>query len=471
MSLRVVVDARPLDAPFLRRRGIGRFAASLVPELAGVAAERGGELELLRERGSDGSEFAAGDADLAGMPVVRLPRAPVPERVADLPDQLLLPVALRRRRPDVFGALSMYRLPLAPGVTTVVTMHDVIPLMRPGQLKTGIVHGLLYAAVRRADRVIAVSEAGRRDLVAHLDISAERVDVVYEAAGPQFVPTEQKVELIDALSATGVAKIEVTSFVSPKAVPNLRDAETVMAGIRRNPEVKYVALIANLKGAERAIAARADEVNLVVSVSETHNRANVRRSTDASFEGFREIMRELDGTGIAVAGALSTAFGCPFEGEQAPGRVMEFVGRYVELGVRSVTLADTTGMGHPKQVLDLCTGVRERWPELELALHFHNTRGMGLANVLSGLATGVQHYEACLGGLGGCPFAPGATGNICTEDLVHMLECMGYTTGVNLDKLLAVSKRLGAIVSHDLPGQVVKAGKATDLHPIPGGLH
>jgi len=288
---------------------------------------------------------------------------------------------------------------------------------------------------------------------------------------PQFVPTEQKVELIDALSATGLAKIEVTSFVSPKAVPNLRDAETVMAGIKRNPSVKYVALVANLKGAERAIAARADEVNLVVSVSETHNRANVRRSTDASFEGFGEIMRKLEGTGIAVTGALSTAFGCPFEGEQAPGRVMKFVQRCVELGADSVTLADTTGMAHPKQVLDLCAEVRDRWPDLELALHFHNTRGMGLANVLSGLAAGVQHYEACLGGLGGCPFAPGATGNICTEDLVHMLECMGYTTGVSLYKLLAVSKRRGAIVSHDLPGQVVKAGKATDLHPVPGGLH
>ena len=288
---------------------------------------------------------------------------------------------------------------------------------------------------------------------------------------PQFVPTDKKIELIDALSETGLAKIEVTSFVSPKAVPNLRDAETVMAEIKRNPAVKYVALIANVKGAERAVAARADEVNLVVSVSETHNLANVRRSTEASFEGFEEIMRKLEGTGISVAGALSTAFGCPFEGEQAPGRVMEFVGRYVELGVRSVTLADTTGMGHPKQVLDLCTGVGERWPELELALHFHNTRGMGLANVLSGLAAGVQHYEACLGGLGGCPFAPGATGNICTEDLVHMLECMGYTTGVNLDRLLGVSRRLGAIVSHDLPGQVVKAGKATDLHPVPGSLH
>src|SRR5258706_2372535 len=246
---------------------------------------------------------------------------------------------------------------------------------------------------------------------------------------PQFVPTEKKVELIDALSVTGLAKIEVTSFVSPKAVPNLRDAETVMAGIKRNPEVKYVALIANLKGAERAIAARADEVNLVVSVSETHNRANVRRSTDASFEGFKEIMRELDGTGIAVAGALSTAFGCPFEGEQAPGRVMEFVGRYVELGVNSVTLADTTGMGHPKQVLDLCTGVRERLPEMELALHLHNTRAMRLANVLSGLAAGGHHFDACLGGLGGCPVPPGATGNLYTEELVHMLGSNGYTTG------------------------------------------
>jgi len=288
---------------------------------------------------------------------------------------------------------------------------------------------------------------------------------------PQFVPTERKIDLIDALSGTGLAKIEVTSFVSPKAVPNLRDAEVVMAGIKRNPSVKYVALIANLKGAERAMAARADEVNLVVSVSETHNLANVRRSTDASFEGFEEIIGELGGTGIAVAGALSTAFGCPFEGEQAPDRVMGFVGRYIELGVDSVTLADTTGMAHPAQVLDLCSEVRDRWPELELALHFHNTRGMGLANILSGLAAGVQHYEACLGGLGGCPFAPGATGNICTEDLVHMLECMDHSTGVDLDQLLAISRSLAAIVGHELPGQVVKAGKTTDLHPIPGNLN
>src|SRR6195256_2343915 len=288
---------------------------------------------------------------------------------------------------------------------------------------------------------------------------------------PLWVPTEQKIELIDRLSATGVAKIEATSFVSPKAVPNLRDAEEVMAGITRNPDVSYVALVPNARGAERALAADVDEMVLVVSVSETHNRANVGGTVAQSFAGFGEVFDVARGSGKAITGALATSFGCPFEGVIPEQQVMDGVARYVDLGVAGVTLADTTGMANPRQVEALVRRVRERWPELELALHFHNTRGMGLANVLAGLAAGVTHYEACLGGLGGCPFAPGATANICTEDLVHMLECMGYTTGVDLDRLLAASRRLGGIVSHDLPGQVVKAGKATDLHPVPGGLH
>jgi hydroxymethylglutaryl-CoA lyase len=168
-----------------------------------------------------------------------------------------------------------------------------------------------------------------------------------------------------------------------------------------------------------------------------------------------------------VVGALATSFGCPFEGVIPEQQVLDAVARYVELGVNAVTLADTTGMANPRQVEALVKRVRARWPDLELALHFHNTRGMGLANVLAGLAAGVTHYEGCLGGLGGCPFAPGATGNICTEDLVHMLHCMGYDTGVDLDLLLATSRRLGEIVGHELPGQVVKAGKTTDLHPAP----
>jgi hydroxymethylglutaryl-CoA lyase len=284
---------------------------------------------------------------------------------------------------------------------------------------------------------------------------------------PAWVPTERKIELIDRLSATGVAKIEATSFVSPKAVPNLRDAEAVMAGITRNSAVTYVALVPNARGAERALAADVDEMVLVVSVSETHNRANVRRSVAESFSGFREVFDVARGSRQTVAGALATSFGCPFEGVIPEQQVLDGVARYVDLGVDSVTLADTTGMANPIQVEALVRRVRVRWPDLDLALHFHNTRGMGLANVVAGLAAGVAHYEGCLGGLGGCPFAPGATGNICTEDLVHMLESMGYDTGVDLDALIAASRRLGEIVGHELPGQVVKAGKSTDLHPSP----
>jgi hydroxymethylglutaryl-CoA lyase len=284
---------------------------------------------------------------------------------------------------------------------------------------------------------------------------------------PQWVPTERKIELIDRLSATGVAKIEASSFVSPKAVPNLRDAEAVMAGIARNPAVTYVALVPNARGAERALAADVDEMVLVVSVSETHNRANVRRSVAESFAGFAEVFDVARGSGTAITGALATSFGCPFEGLIPEQQVMDGVARYVERGVAGVTLADTTGMANPRQVEALVRRVRGRWPELELALHFHNTRGMGLANVLGGLTAGVVRYEGCLGGLGGCPFAPGATGNICTEDLVHMLHSMGYETGVDLDRLLATSRRLAEIVGHDLPGQVVKAGKSTDLHAAP----
>jgi hydroxymethylglutaryl-CoA lyase len=171
-----------------------------------------------------------------------------------------------------------------------------------------------------------------------------------------------------------------------------------------------------------------------------------------------------------VVGALATSFGCPFEGVIAEQQVQDAVARYVDLGVSGVTLADTTGMANPRQVETLTGKVRARWPGLDLALHFHNTRGMGLANVLAGLAVGVNRYEGCLGGLGGCPFAPGATGNICTEDLVHMLQAMGYDTGVDLEALLAASRRLGEIVAHELPGQVVKAGRSTDLHRPPANL-
>lgn len=284
---------------------------------------------------------------------------------------------------------------------------------------------------------------------------------------PSWIPTERKIEIVDLLSQTGVAKIEATSFVSPKAVPNLRDAAEVMAGIRRNPEVTYVALVPNARGAERALAAKVDEIVLVVSASETHNRANVRRSVGESFGGFGEVFDVLRGSATAAVGAIATAFGCPFEGVVSDARVLDCVARYVDLGVAGVTFGDTTGVANPAQVDRLVRAVAKRFPGLALTLHFHNTRGMGLANVVAGLGAGVVRFEGCLGGLGGCPFAPGATGNVCTEDVVHMLESMGCDTGVDLDRLLAASRRLREIVGHELPGQVVKAGKASDRHPVP----
>jgi hydroxymethylglutaryl-CoA lyase len=279
-----------------------------------------------------------------------------------------------------------------------------------------------------------------------------------------FVPTAEKIALVDALSRTGLAKIEVTSFVSPKAVPNLRDAEEVMRGIRRVSGVVYSALVPNAKGAERALSCGVDELNLVLSASESHNRSNLNRSTAQSLEGFVEVMRAVRGSRARVNGSISTAFGCPFEGDVPQERVLGFAERYLELGLHGITLADTTGMAHPRQVAALTAEALRRFPGAELTLHFHNTRGMGLANVVASLDAGAVRFDASLGGLGGCPFAPGATGNICTEDLVHMLAAMGYDTGVDLDELLRVARKLPSIVGHDVPGQVAKAGKITDLH-------
>ncbi|WP_181346847.1 hydroxymethylglutaryl-CoA lyase [Thalassobacillus sp. CUG 92003] len=281
----------------------------------------------------------------------------------------------------------------------------------------------------------------------------------------QFVPTDQKVDLVNRLGAAGVDKIEVTSFVSPKAVPNLKDAEEVMQHIERKEGVTYTALIPNVKGAERALACEADEVNLVASVSETHNLKNVRQKVDDSFANFKDIASFLSGSGIDINGTLATTFGCPFEGSISEDRVMTLIDQYLELGAGGITLADTTGMATPNQVFRLCGKVLDKWPDLPLTLHFHNTRGMGLANVVEGIRAGVTRFDASLGGLGGCPFAPGATGNICTEDLVHMLAFMGYDMKADLDQLIAISKHMEKeVVKHEVPGQIIKAGKITDLH-------
>ena len=283
-----------------------------------------------------------------------------------------------------------------------------------------------------------------------------------------FVPTEEKIALVDALSEAGMAKIEVTAFVSPQAIPALRDAGRVLAEIRRRPGVVYTALVPNVRGAERAIHARADELNLVMSASESHNLSNLRMTRAQSFDALSEVAALARDAGVAVNISLSCSFGCPMEGDVAESVVLDWVQRFVGLGARGVTLCDTTGMAHPGLVSALTRKVRARWPATELTLHFHNTRGMGLANVLAAIAAGAERFDASLGGLGGCPYAPGATGNVCSEEIVHALELMDYDTGVDLARLLAASRRLPALIGHDIPSQIVKAGRRLDLHPVPG---
>jgi hydroxymethylglutaryl-CoA lyase len=284
---------------------------------------------------------------------------------------------------------------------------------------------------------------------------------------PDFVPTDAKVALVDALSACGYAKIEVTSFTSAKAIPMLRDAEEVMGRIRRVPGVEYAVLVPNLRGAERALESKADELNLVMSCSESHNQANLRMSRAQSIAALSEVIR-LVGDQAAVNVSLSTAFGCPMEGDVPQATVRELAQRFADLGVRGVTVCDTTGMANPVQVQAMAEALQRELPDgLQLIMHFHNTRGMGLANVLSAVQAGIVRFDGSLGGLGGCPFAPGASGNIASEDAVHMLQTMGHDTGVDLERLLAVSRGLPTVVGHDVPAQVSKAGPVWQLHPAP----
>lgn len=283
---------------------------------------------------------------------------------------------------------------------------------------------------------------------------------------PNFIPTDDKVALIDALSQCGFAKIEVTSFTSPKAIPMLRDAEEVMRRIQRVQGVEYTVLVPNLRGAERAFESHADEFNLVMSTSETHNRANLRMDREKSIAALAEVIRFVDGR-IPINVSLSTAFGCPMEGDVPQSVVEQYVQRFADLGVRGISICDTTGMAHPAQVSKMAEDLLRKFDSVQLTFHFHNTRGMGLANILAAVQSGITRFDGSLGGLGGCPYAPGASGNISSEDAIHMLDAMGYETGIDLDALLTIAKQLPQIVGHGVPGQVVKAGRIHDLHPIP----
>jgi hydroxymethylglutaryl-CoA lyase len=279
------------------------------------------------------------------------------------------------------------------------------------------------------------------------------------------VSPDDKIALVNALGRAGVKRIEVTSFVSPKAVPQLADAAEVMAGIERLPGVEYVALVPNMRGLEGATKARADIVNVVVAATDSFNRRNVGMDVRGSMEATARIVQTArENGGPRVSAILALAFYCPFEGPTPLERVLELTGEFVDYGITELTLADTIGAANPAQVAEWTRAVLERWPHLELGLHLHDTRGLGLANALAGVQAGMKRLEASTGGIGGCPFAPNATGNACTEDLVFMLEEMGIPTGVDLQGLIDTAARMSEVLSKPLSSRMLAAGPP---RPIP----
>jgi hydroxymethylglutaryl-CoA lyase len=277
------------------------------------------------------------------------------------------------------------------------------------------------------------------------------------------VPTTAKIELIDALSQTGLRRIEAVSFVQPAAIPQMADAEEVWAGMVRAPGVAYSALVPNMRGALRALDAGCADIEAVVSASDTHNRANVRRSTAESLDELGRLIQTVHERGARVHVTVSTAWGCPYEGDVPTARVVGVARRAVADGADGISYGDTTGMATPTRVTRLVGETRTALPDTPLNLHFHNSRGTALANVLAALQLGVDDFDASVGGLGGCPYAPGASGNLATEELVHMVADMGIDTGVDLEALIEVAARAERIVGHRLPSQVLRAGPRTRL--------
>ncbi len=271
------------------------------------------------------------------------------------------------------------------------------------------------------------------------------------------VPAAAKIAFVNRLSDAGCARIEVSSFVSPKWIPQLADAVSVFAGIPAIPGVRYSALVPNAKGLERAIACGVTDVAIFAAASETFSRKNINQSIDESFVTYAEVARLALAAGLRVRGYLSTAFGCPFEGDVPVARVVELSARLRDLGVYEVAVSDTIGVAHPGQVRAMMPALLAAIPTTQLALHFHDTRGTALTNVLASLEFGITTFDSSAGGLGGCPYAPGATGNLATEDLIYMLNGLGHETGIDLDRLTDASLALEPSLDHRLPSRYVNA--------------
>jgi isopropylmalate/homocitrate/citramalate synthase len=271
------------------------------------------------------------------------------------------------------------------------------------------------------------------------------------------VPTSAKIALVNDLSSAGHTVIEVSAFVSPKWVPQMADAAEVFAGITRHPGVRYTALVPNLAGLARAETAGVTEVAIFAAASETFSKRNINQTIDESLITYKAVCEAARAKGMRVRGYLSTCFGCPFEGEVPPAKVAEVAKRLLDLGVFEVALSDTIGVAHPRQIGQVLDAVTARVPLSQVALHLHDTRGTALANVLAGLQYGVTTFDSAAGGLGGCPYAPGASGNLSTEDLLYMLDGMGIHTGISIDGVVAASRGLASAIGHPLPSRYLQA--------------
>ncbi|MDQ4057901.1 MAG: hydroxymethylglutaryl-CoA lyase [Actinomycetota bacterium] len=295
---------------------------------------------------------------------------------------------------------------------------------------------------------VRIREVGPRD-----GIQSERAKVA----------TADKIALLDALGDTGLRYIEAVSFVSPKAIPNMADALDVWAGLTRNPEIFYSALVPNRTGAEIAAEAGVDGIQVFVAATDSYNLRNLRRTVRESFEDISQVVAVAHSASIPVEGSLSTAFGCPYEGDVPPERVVEVSRWLVDAGITTISYGDTTGMGTPRRVREVIESLRAELPTIELNMHFHDTRGTGLANVLTALELGVDYFDASVGGMGGSPYAEGATGNIATEDLVHMLDDMEVSTGVDLIKLIGAARVAQGFIRGELPSKMLRAGPRSQV--------
>ena len=283
----------------------------------------------------------------------------------------------------------------------------------------------------------------------------------------QFIPTEKKVEIVNALANAGLRNIQVSSVVHPKAVPQLADAGEVMAKIERRPGVSYRLLAPNLKGVQRALLLKPDKINLMMSVSESHNLSNANRSIDETLKEYETLVPMILGSGISVSGGMACGFGCPFEGKISLRQIERVADRYLAMGINSMGLADTVGFANPKQVYDTVAYLLDKYPSVQWLAHFHNHRDLALANILAAMQAGFTEFDAAIGGLGGCPYAPNAAGNVATEDLVNMLAEMGIETGVDLDALLGVAETVRLAIPHPLNSALLKAGRPWALAKAP----